>query len=107
MTKPQAIAETHIRAVTPSGESRETIIKLTKPVQDPRGGFSCTVTLPDRVEPITIYGEDSLQALFLTMKFAGTRMHDMKDKGWAFYYPDTDEDLPLSVYFSPREARES
>jgi hypothetical protein len=95
------IAHTQSRVVKPSGEEGLYQIGVSTPVQQKTGEYGCQVCLPDAIEPRTIYGEDSLQALSLAMRFMADRIDDMIAKSWKFYFGDSDDRFPFEAYFIP------
>ena len=95
------IASTEARVVDPSGKEGIYTISLSKPSQQETGEYGCMLKLPDQNDPITIYGEDSLQALSLAMRFASDRIEDMISRGWKYYYGDSNEPFPIGAYFVP------
>jgi hypothetical protein len=96
---PELIAQTRSRVVNPSGEEGVYTIGISSPIKQKTGEYGCDVVLPDSADSRTIYGEDSLQSLSLAMRFSADRINDMIAKGWRFYYPSSNDEIPFEAYF--------
>ena len=87
-----------VKSVSPDGVQKISSVGIGVPVEESTGDYGCTVWLPDS-DSKTIFGVDSLQALSLAMQFSGHRIHDLISKGWKFFYPESDDEVPFEIYF--------
>ena len=93
------IAKSVVRSVSPIGDQVISTFGVGTPVKQPTVEYGCAVLLPADSQPKMIFGEDSLQALSLAMRFSADRIHDLILKGWKFFYPESDERFPFEAYF--------
>ena len=54
---------------------------------------------PDSTEVRPIYGEDSLQAICLGLRFLARRIDDLITQGWQFLYETSREPISFENYF--------
>lgn len=106
------IAEASVVFVLPSGERRPGRIAIGMPEADGKA-FRCAFALDGvhepRDPPRAIFGDNALQALLLTVRFLGYRLHDVRTRGWRVFdagdddAPETDDtsEAWLQAHFGP------
>ena len=99
------IAKIQIRAVSPTKQASKVTLGVTSPKISPNGPYEVSVFLPNDQTPRPIYGEDSLQALCLALRFLSSRVSDLKNSGWKFEYLDGSGEIPFDAYLMPASSR--
>jgi hypothetical protein len=114
------IAEQEVTFVHPGGKRTDGVIGIGMPFPGPPNA-TCTYSLDGldpgsepRDPPLHIAGEDTLQALLLTVQFVGMALHHFTSRGGRVVFrsegpidpaaPDEDDDdidFPLAMYFGP------
>jgi hypothetical protein len=107
------IAEQEVTFVHPGGERIDGVIGIGMPFPGPPNA-TCTYSLdgmyPHREPSRHIAGEDTLQALLLTVRFVGHQLQHFRSKGGRIVYrtegpidddPEGDIDVPLDATFGP------
>lgn len=94
------IAELELLEVAPSGRRSPVRVQVGRPRRFERGGWACPVlitTIDERVRDI--YGEDSMQALCLAVRFVHRMLHSVVERGCRLVDPQEGSDFPLEAYF--------
>jgi hypothetical protein len=77
-----AIAQTEIQCVSPSGDSFTSILRVGRPRLDDRGMWSCSLSMDGLFrEDRPLFGDDSLQAFCLATDFARSQLQDFVLRG--------------------------
>ena len=75
-------------------------IELQYPQPDGRGAWACNVMVePFTDQPREIYGEDSLQALYLGLRLVRMYLELVLEGGSQLHYSNEDSPFPLDAYF--------
>jgi len=91
---------TEFLCVRPDGERVAVTVAIGHPYPTSGGDWACPVQiteLHDRV--MDIHGIDSLQALCLATRFAGSLLKSFVDNGGRILDPGTGNDVALDSYF--------
>ena len=103
MPMDDAIAETKIQCVSPSGESFTSVLRVGRPRMDERDMWYCSLSMDGMFqEDRPLFGDTSLQALCLALDFAQGRLQHFVSCGGKLFIPGTSEEFPLSAYFGSR-----
>ena len=95
-----AIAATDIHCVPPSGDAFTSTLRVGRPVHDPRGMWSCSLSMDGFFrEDRPLHGDDSLQALCLALTFAHSQLQAFVSRGGRLLIPGTADEFPLEAYF--------
>lgn len=95
------IAEETLFARFPDGSSGLISFRVGRPVPCSEGGTACPVEaagLPGWNGPTSIFGEGSLHALSLGIRFLSLMMIGHKRLGVVFYWPDTDDVVGTEIF---------
>jgi hypothetical protein len=96
---PTWIAEEHVVFVRPDGRRTTGRIAVGHPEKTGTGEARCTVTLDGLEQTSPIFGESTLQALLLGVRFLGMRLHDFQSKGGRVLHAADDSDVELDELF--------
>ena len=101
------MAEERVVFVFPDGTRRDGRIGVGLPVQREQDA-QCPAVLEGFEPTRQIFGDTTLQALLLAIRFLGMRLHDFLSRGGRVLYPegandddDGDVDFALSALFGP------
>lgn len=96
---PSWIAEKHVVFVHADGRRSVGRIAVGQPEQVASGEVRCPIALDGLERTGPIFGESSLQALLLGVRFLGMRLHDFLSKGGRVLDPEDDSDVGLDESF--------
>ena len=100
-----AIVTARFDAISTEGEQLVLKIAIKAPEPAPKsasGDWRCKVKLAGLSDKTFIYGDDSLQALSLAIKFVETELRAFSDAGWQFYLPGCpDHFIDMSACYFP------
>ncbi|TFW10617.1 hypothetical protein E4L96_23175 [Massilia arenosa] len=82
--------------LSPAGERKVITARIAAPVCDTEGRMSCLADPGFDEAPVSIFGEDSWQALELALRFCRDIARGKMQRGWQLRWPDTDELLASS-----------
>lgn len=91
MTPEHYIATRTWSGRSPAGELGDVQIRIAAPTRNPEGLASCVADPGFGETPVSIFGEDSWQALELAMKYCRDIARAKVALGWQLRVPDTDE----------------
>lgn len=88
-TASQCIAVRRWLAVSPDGKEQELSLRIMPPTIDSDGSAACQADPGFGMQPMSIMGEDSWQAVDLAMKFCLKIARDRMSQGWKILWPDS------------------
>lgn len=94
----KCIAERKWIAVDPAGNEHNVRLCIMSPIIGPDGSATCLTDVGFGSQPVTIFGDDSWQAVRLAMSFCTDELRSRISSGWSFFWPDSrdvasDDDL--------------
>jgi len=94
------VASLKLIEVAPSGTRAPIHVKVGCPHPDNRGAWACPI-LVDGLDskPRDIYGEDSLQALWLGLRLVRTHLEEVLERGNRLVHSDDGSEFLLDTYF--------
>jgi hypothetical protein len=103
----EPIATLHLIQVNPGGKRTLVRVEIGEPRYDERGSWVCPVLITSIDEEVReIHGEDSLQALCLAVRFVGSMLGSVIERGCRLLYEGEgaeEADFPLNAYFGVGE----
>jgi len=84
MARALVVAESSFFADEGDGVRKPVRVRIFMPVPDGRS-FACGVEVSGVVEPTRAYGEDSMQALALGVRFVNNALVRRHAQGWRYY----------------------
>ena len=86
--------------LAPDGTRSPVCAQIWRPRHDERSSWACPVLVSTINEtPRNIYGEDSMQALCLAVRFVHLMLQSVVERGSRLLNSEDDEDFPLQTYF--------
>ncbi|MCI0748044.1 MAG: DUF4288 domain-containing protein [Verrucomicrobia subdivision 3 bacterium] len=94
------VASLKLVEVAPSGTRTPIHVEIGCPRPDRRGSWACAIRVAGLdSKPRDIYGEDSLQALCLGLRFVRTHLEGVLERGNRLVVADDGSAFPLEAYF--------
>jgi len=98
----EVVAEQELSALFPDGRVTPVHIRIGCPHCRPTGEWACPVEaegVPGWPGPPDIFGEGSLQALMLGLRFLRSLLHDATTRGTVFRWPDSEDVIDTELLF--------
>jgi len=96
----QVFAEREILVEDPEGNTFLTKIQFGTPHESEKRGWLCDVSIIGVEKDHYGAGQDSLQAIMLTLSLCESILLSKIDKGWKFFFPDTKEVMEVTEMFN-------
>ena len=96
----EPVASLRLVEVGSSGTRTPIHVEVGCPRPDGRGAWVCAIRVDGLdSEPRDIYGEDSLQALCLGLRFVRTHLEGVLERGSRLVHSDDGSEFALDAYF--------
>lgn len=96
----EIVAKRGILAQGIDGKIFSTAVEIGKPYRTEEGEWFCNLRIEGVNKHVCVAGIDSLQAIMLTMSLAECILLSRVEKGWQFFWPDTNELMEIEEMFN-------